>query len=359
MAPLQREAFPTVDQAKTAFRDGNLAERLADLATVQNEIAWEEALLKEAIKKERKEERFVEPTAREVRERQEAEKNWPIRPPESERTKASARYHFRDAERQINGHRTYEPPTELRGMSAILMKAYRNSKEGFERTDLDAYNKLTTFEETLDRMGIGFARATREEAERSQRQAKFANAIGNYSPRFQEGEIVAVRAWSELRRSEGQIVPPGQRVYKIDQDAARKFVETLGVEKSLRGIDPTKKVMEVKVQGRAERESQKWRDIRFENATKGRGGARTMGDKGVLASVGLGKTTGRIIGKTFDTVADMFESILAPAMTEERVIDGERSTQRREAADSAAHLQREQEDWAAQQQSRREIQRER
>ncbi len=84
-----------------------------------------------------------------------------------------------------------------------------------------------------------------------------------------------------------------------------------------------------------------------------------MGDTGVLDTVGISRTTGRVVGKALDVFADMFESVVAPVMTEERVIDGERSTQRREAADSAAYNQRQQEERAAQQQARREIERER
>jgi len=236
-------------------------------------------------------------------------------------------------------------------MSAILMKAYRNSKEGYAGIDLDAYNDLSTFQETLDRMGIGFARATREEAERSQRQASFAKAVGNYTPRFQEGEIVAVRAWNKVYRNEGETVQPGQRVYKLDQEVAQRFVATLGVDQRLAGIEPTKKLMEVKVQDHA----QKRRNIRLENARKGRGAKRTMGDASVLESVGLGSKTGRIVGKTLDTFADAFESIFSPVRTPEQSIQDEVQKHRREVADHAAQQQREQQD----QQIRRQIERDR
>jgi hypothetical protein len=65
MLGIDRDALPTVDQAKTKFRERNLAQRAADLATVQREIAWENALAKAAFEKERVERRFVEPkTAR-------------------------------------------------------------------------------------------------------------------------------------------------------------------------------------------------------------------------------------------------------------------------------------------------------
>lgn len=96
MKDLPREMFPTVEQAKAHYRDQNLSEHLADLATVQQEIAWEEELRREAIEKEKKEGRFKEPTRKELRQREEAEKKWPIHPPKQEHSKSSPQYHFED-----------------------------------------------------------------------------------------------------------------------------------------------------------------------------------------------------------------------------------------------------------------------
>jgi len=62
MQDIDREALPTVDQAKARFHQRNLAERRADLATVQREMAWEDALAKSAIEKEKVEGRLKEPT---------------------------------------------------------------------------------------------------------------------------------------------------------------------------------------------------------------------------------------------------------------------------------------------------------
>jgi hypothetical protein len=340
MGELPREMFPTVDQAKAHHRERNMEDRLADLATVQREIAWEEELRRDAIKKERKEERFKEPTSEEARELEDAKKRWPIQPPRDERTETSPEYHFADAGREVTRDQTYEPPKELRGMSAILMKAYANSKEGYQDIGSEAYKELSTFQESLDRMGMGFARVTREEAERSQRQASFAQAVGNYTPRFLEGEIVAVRAWHTVYRSEGEIIPPGQRVYKIDQGVATKFVDELGIDRSMAGVDATKKVLQAKVQEQAIQNAEKWRDIRAESTTKGRGGAREMGDAG--GALAGAKITGRIATKAFDTVADLFEAIFA-APTPEQAAQAEATRVQREA-EQAAQAQREQQE---------------
>lgn len=64
-----REALPTVDQAKVSFRERNIAERRANLATVQREIAWEDALAKSAIEKEKVEGRFKEPRSERIERR--------------------------------------------------------------------------------------------------------------------------------------------------------------------------------------------------------------------------------------------------------------------------------------------------
>jgi hypothetical protein len=49
MQDLRREDFPTVEQAKARHSERMIDERQADLASVQREIAWEEALAKAAI----------------------------------------------------------------------------------------------------------------------------------------------------------------------------------------------------------------------------------------------------------------------------------------------------------------------
>jgi relaxase-like protein len=75
MRDLDREAFPTVDQAKTQYQERMTAQRQADLATVQQEIAWEEALAKAAIEKEKTSRAFSqgaeEPTVAAQPEKQE------------------------------------------------------------------------------------------------------------------------------------------------------------------------------------------------------------------------------------------------------------------------------------------------
>ena len=69
MRDIDLEALPTVEQAKAKFHERNLAERRADLATVQREIAWEDALAKAAVEKEKVLGRLVEPKPERVKPR--------------------------------------------------------------------------------------------------------------------------------------------------------------------------------------------------------------------------------------------------------------------------------------------------
>jgi hypothetical protein len=61
MHDVDREFLPTVAEGKAQYQERKIAGQEADRATVEREIAWEEALAKVAIEKEKIEKRFVEP----------------------------------------------------------------------------------------------------------------------------------------------------------------------------------------------------------------------------------------------------------------------------------------------------------
>jgi hypothetical protein len=102
----------------------------------------------------------------------------------------------------------------------------------------------------------------------------------------------------------------------------------------LQPIEPTKKRLEIEAQDRTRDNATKWREIRVKNARRGRGAARTVGNTDILASVGLTKTTGRVVEKSLDVVAGMFESLIAPVLTPEQTEQGIRATRIREAETS-------------------------
>lgn len=144
-----------------------------------------------------------------------------------------------------------------------------------------------------------------------------------------------------MYRNEGEIVPPGQRAYKLDQDTARNFVETLGIDQRLAGVEPTKKIMAVRVQERERQDAQRWSDIRSKDARMNRGGARALRNSGLGVAA---KTSARIVGKTLDTFADAFESIFSPERTPEQSIQDEVQKHRRNVLDHAAQQQREEQE---------------
>ena len=81
----------------------------------------------------------------------------------------------------------------------------------------------SAFAAAFDENGILLASVTKQEADRSHRQAAFAKELNRFSPRYQENEIVAVT--------------PGADIYRLDQrttGADRKDIERL-----LKKIDRT------------------------------------------------------------------------------------------------------------------------
>ncbi len=106
MQGVDLHGIPTVEQARAQYRDKKIAGLEADRDTVRHEIEWEEALAKAAIEKEQRERRFVEP-GQERKRRDGREKEWPLSPPQPERTTTSPGYHFEDFAREATRD---EPP---------------------------------------------------------------------------------------------------------------------------------------------------------------------------------------------------------------------------------------------------------
>jgi hypothetical protein len=73
-----------------------------------------------------------------------------------------------------------EPPDHLKGTAREIWNAWHHS------------DSPRAFAAALNEHGVALAAVTKEEADRSHRQAEFATAVGNWAPRYREGEIVAV-----------------------------------------------------------------------------------------------------------------------------------------------------------------------
>ncbi len=314
---------------------------------MRHEIEWEEKLAQAAIEKEQIESRFVAPEDREKetragRQQQErSAREWPIQPPQPEPIKTSPRYHFEDAAREATQPPPEAPPQPRSGDRRI--RQAQNAAMHDERAkEGDPAPNAQAFADELERHGLAFASVTPEEAYRSHREAEFTKAIGNYAPRFKEGEIVAVTEPGLQYHRDGQWKEP-PRVHKLDPANAEKYLAFLSLDrKQLQGIDATKSMLDA----RAEQRAAEWEAIRLERAT-------TINDHALERAAREPKTP-RImaaasslafgaVGKSFDIVSNIFEGIFAPQLTPEQIRHGEIATDKRNAeaenkAEFASHM---------------------
>ena len=161
----------------------------------RDDNAWHDAVAKAAIEKEKIERQFIDPDRKKAeRAGSREEKKWPAMAPQPERKFWTD---FEKAGKQAERDTRTE---NLKGVEARIWKVWRqshtskaldadliwpNPRQGY-RIDAKA------FAAALDEKGIAFAVVTKQEAERSHREAEFAKAVGNYAPSFKEAEIVAV-----------------------------------------------------------------------------------------------------------------------------------------------------------------------
>ncbi len=335
LSDISRDELPTVEMTR-AF----LSERIPDKAKHsekpapvwdrdRDERAWQDAVINAAIEKEKVAKEFVEPDERKATEKQRQtgaggrEKEWSAIPPTPEPIRTSPQHHFEDAAREAGQDRNYSPPMELKGMSARIMNYVQTLWNDPEQIAA----KGKSLSAVLDHEGIALAEVTKDEADRSHREAQFAKAVGNYSPRFREGEIVAVKEPTLEYRRNGEVIGPAPRVHKLDPRAAEIFIAELDKPRQLKGIDATKKALNQRAAQRAaDREA-----TRLERATNIKDFSRTVARGGIKGTARAGKTAARVLGKTLDAVSDAFASLFAPTLTPEQIREGEKAMHRREA----------------------------
>jgi len=196
MRDVDREALPTLDQAKERYQDRKLAGLEADRATVADEIKWHEALEQAAIAKEEKERRFVEPQ------------------PEGE-TRA--------------GQQQPQPPPPA--PAPPLGRTAGEIRLAHSRSD-----SAPSFAAALAEKGIALAITTKEDAEKSRIAAAAAQEKGSYAPVYREGEIVAVNDRATVYRlnesTTGSKFADMQRYLRNGLDTS-----------TLRSIEATKEMM--------------------------------------------------------------------------------------------------------------------
>lgn len=358
MRDVDRQTLPTVEQVKDRFQERKIAGLEADHATVSREIEWEEKLARAGIEKEERERQFVEPDEKNKTQQRERgagagsrkRKEWPIQPPVPEPIRTSPEYHFEGAAREAGGDRSYSSPKELTGMSERIM-GYVQCLWNEPKLIAD---KGKTLSAVLDHEGIALARVTKDEADRSHREAEFAKEIKRFAPRYKEGEIVAVTEPTLEYRRNGELMGPRPRIHKLDQKAAGTFIAVLGNPKQMQGIEATKLMLDERAEQRAER----WAAIRLENATKVADLTEDLVFKPARRSLKVGKIAVRTVGKTLDAFSDAFASLFDPVLTPEQIRQGEKAKDRREAeADSTVDFARYTSDMA-QQRQQQEVDRE-
>lgn len=193
------------------------------------------------------------------------------------------------------------------------------------------------FAAELDENGIAFARATKEEAQQSQKLADFAKAAGNYAPRLKEGEIVIVTE-PGLERWRNGAPEPSRRLYKIDPSLAAKFVDAAGLTGKLQSIEATLKASDERARQRAS----DWEAIRFERAASKKRGKRPIPAKAITKAVlqgplSLAKTpiiapaaALNVVGKPLEMLGEMFEGLFAPKLTRAQKLEGDFARRERE-----------------------------
>jgi hypothetical protein len=374
MRDVDREALPSVEEAKAQYQERKIAGLEADCATISLEIERGELSAKGA--------KHRAPAARAGRHdqgqgRENAQSrvrgdHWPANPPQPER-QSPGLFEKAATEAVADGH-----PANLKGVAAQVWQLWTHvdhdqhsealSKLSHDKIPFSVPTDPTAFATSLEDRGVAFAVVTKEESGRSHREAEFARAVGNYAPRFKEGEIVIVTEPRREYRRNGEITEP-QRVHKIDQSLAEKFLKGLDKSRELTGIDATKEALNDKAQLRAAA----WEAIRLENATSLKHLSRIIAadlKAGIHKSAGLAGNVLGGLGKTAEVLTDAFESLLSPKLSPEQIHQGEKATREREleaersidfsryTGDRAQQRQTEQEQQAARDRQR-EIERER
>ena len=306
-----------------------------DLAPLMS-VTSAQVAMKEFQQHRQEERRYDWQQKREEWARAAKEEQWAINPPTPERQSpglfAQAATEATRDERTENlqgpaakaweAWRQIDPAEHARAFDALYEKGIRFSV----RTDAQ------NFAIALDDKGISFAIATKDEAERSRREAEFAKEIGHYAPRFKEGEIVIITEPRIEHHRDGEMTEP-RRVYKLDQSLADKFVSALDNRSQLQGIDATLKASAERSQQRSEERTAE----RMERAAD-LSDRESLGGKDERAPAIIAKLPARVASGAFSLgeqltglVFSIFGASKSPLQQERDNREGERMTDRSNA----------------------------
>jgi hypothetical protein len=195
MQGFDQASLPSVAEAKAQYQERKIATLEADRATVQHEIAWEDTLAKTAIEKDKREGQAGAPEDRQKEKQagQQEKKTYPVM------------------------------PEKLVGTAAHIWTAWHQS------------DTPRAFAAALDEHGISLAAVTKDEAERSRKEAAAAKEQGAFTPRYRGGEIVAVA-------DPDQVYKIDRRTTGEDQVNIERFFAPLD-RSYLQGIEATKETL--------------------------------------------------------------------------------------------------------------------
>jgi MobA/VirD2-like, nuclease domain len=284
---------------------------------------------------------------KESQQKRRNEKLWPTLSPQPEPIKTVPGLHLEDAARAATEP---EPapamPPNLKGPAAHIWTAYnvRIHMQERERKDLtgdvEKYTVPITlkggrdphrFAEALEEKGMALARATKDEAERSQQDAGHWKTHGERRPTYREGEFVAVT-------QRGEVYSLNRRTTGHDPEKVQQFLAKADW-KALPGIEAARETM----RARAEQHSLERGKIRGEIAAARLGRATNIWkhapergrrkQSAIRPAAAIGAAAMNAV-KPFGLLGNVLEGLIAPKLTPKQKLEGEIARHERE--DTAA-----------------------
>ncbi len=287
---------------------------------------------------------------KETQHHQLCERHWPTMPPQPEAIKTAPGLHIQDAAREaVQPEKAPVVPANLKGTAAHIWTAYNIRIHMQERERLDPTGNVEKyqvpiqvkggrdpyqFNQALEEKMMALARVTKDEAERSQKEAAHWKTHGERRPSYQEGEFVVITRRGDVyqltRRNTGQ-----------DAKQVQSFLEKVDW-KGLTGIEGTKQIMQTRAEERAEQrqavrdeiyayrmDRATWmKDLAPEELAPTRDGKKPKAPRIVDATPAL--VLGAA-GKGLEIVANALESLLAPKLTPQQKHQAEMSRLERQA----------------------------
>jgi len=287
MRDVDRTALPTVEQAKEQYLERKLAGLEADRATVQREIAWEEALAKASIEREKTERKFVEQGQ------------------EKEQARGGREKDKDKAQKRIDEWLKTLPAPDPKSIGGQIREAYSQS------------DNASSFASALKEKNLDLAVVTPDESRWIHRGNPYLQEPGKYVPRSLEaGEFVVLN-------ERGHLYQLNVRNTGKTRAEVEAFMGTLD-RKEFQGIDTTRNAIQARgdereIMRRAFRDASSVGLLRRDRKPMlGRIRAERTKD---TPRDSLDGASLRVVGKILDVASTAFESLISPVLTPEQKRD--------------------------------------